>query len=246
MPATHLRHYFALHRAGLTRALALLLVLGAGFGVQAQLNATEFDLKYSKKPYHFGIALGYNVSDFKVQHSEAFLASDSIFTAESATGPGFNLGIISNLRLGKRWDLRFIPSLVFAEKRLEYNMLENTMQSKTIESIFMAFPVSIKFKSDPHRDFRMYVIGGANYTFDLASNAEARNAEDQVKIFRNDLSAEMGVGMEFYFPYFIFSPEVKFSHGLLNVHSRDTNLQFSDVLQNLLSRAITFTVHFEG
>ena len=224
--------------------LAFLLV--GGVSVSAQMNVSEFDLKYSKKPYHFGIALGYNISDFKVQHSETFLTSDSIFTAESSRGPGFNLGIISNLKISKRVDLRFIPSLVFAEKRLEYAMLENTSQTKTIESIFMSFPVSIKIKSDPHRDFRMYGMAGINYTYDLASNAEARNAEDQVKINRNDFSAEMGIGMEFYFPYFIFRPEVKFSHGLINVHSRDTNLQFSDVLQNLLSRAITFTVHFEG
>lgn len=224
----------------------LLMVLGFAYPLSAQLNASEFDLKYSKKPYHFGIALGYNISDFKIQHSDAFIGNDSIYTARSVRGPGFNLGIISNLRLSKRTDLRFIPSLVFAEKRLEYDMLEDQQQSKTIESIFMAFPLSLKIKSDPHRDFRMYAIGGLNYTYDLASNAEARNAEDQVKIRRHDLSAEMGLGMEFYFPYFIFSPEVKFSHGLFNVHSRDTNLQFSDVLQNLLSRAITFTVHFEG
>ncbi len=225
--------------------LGLFLCMGAA-PLKAQFNAAEFDLKYSKKPYHFGIALGYNTSDFKVQHSDEFLLSDSIFSAESTRGPGFNLGIISNLRLGKRWDLRFIPSLVFAEKRLEYNLLEGRSTSKTIESIYMAFPVSMKFKSDPHKDFRMYAIGGVNYTYDLASNAKARNADDQVKLVRNDISAEFGGGFEFYFPYFIFSPEIKFSHGLLNVHSRDTNLNFSDVIQNLLSRAITFTIHFEG
>jgi len=222
------------------------LAMGMAQQAQAQLNAEAFDLKYAKKPYHFGIALGYNVSAFKVRFSDQFLPSDSVEVVTPNTGPGFNLGIVSNLRLSNHFDLRFIPSLVFAEKRLDYELLNGEFQTKTIESIFLAFPVSIKYKSDPYKDFRMYILAGANYTYDLASNAQARNAEDQVKIFRHDVSAEVGVGMEFYFPYFIFSPEIKFSHGLRNVHARDQRLEFSDVLQDLLSRAITFTIHFEG
>ena len=231
------------------RYLPLLLAAFALLGADrahAQFNAEAFDLKYTKKPYHFGIALGYNTTAFRVQPSESFLASDSIYAVTPNTGPGFNLGIVSNLRLGNHFDLRFIPSLVFAEKRLDYDLLNEGFQTKTIESIYLSFPLSVKFKSDPYKDFRMYVLGGANYTYDLASNADARNAEDQVKVFRHDVMAEFGVGMEFYFPYFILSPEVKVSHGLRNVHARDANLNFSDVLGSLFTRGITFTVHFEG
>lgn len=231
------------------RALAAaFIVMAWTLPAQAQsgLNVEAFDLKYTKKPYHFGITLGYNISDFKVQHSDLFLNHDSVLVAESSTGPGFNLGIVSNLRIGKHWDLRFVPSLVFAEKRLEYEMIQGMAADRTIESIFMEFPLLVKFKSDPVGDFRMYVLAGAKYTYDMASNAKARNAEDQVKIGRHDVSAEMGFGMEFYFPYFIFSPEVKISHGLYNVHSVDPGLQLSNVIGNLLSRALTFSIHFEG
>ena len=35
---------------------------------------------------------------------------------------GFNLGIVSNLRLGKYTDLRFIPTLVFGERILNYHI----------------------------------------------------------------------------------------------------------------------------
>jgi hypothetical protein len=230
----------------LFRSFGLILLAMLPLASNAQLNAAEFDLKHTRKPYHFGIALGYNVSDFKIRHAESFLNHDSINVVQSSTGPGFNLGIVSNLRMGKHFDLRLIPSLVFAEKRLDYQLIENGETSKTIESIFLSFPMLVKYKSDPYKDFRMYVIGGAKYTYDLASNAKARNAEDQVKVLRHDISAELGFGMEFYFPYFIFSPEVRFSHGLRDVHSLDPNLQFSDVLGRLLSRAITFTLHFEG
>ena len=251
MRTTEFRNHLNLYGNRLIKAVPPLLLLTAFLALpaqkaSAQLNAQQFDLKYSKKPYHFGIALGYNVSSFKIRQSELFANHDSIRTVESTNGPGFNLGIVSNLRLGKRFDLRFIPSLVFAEKNLDYNMLEGQFSQKTIESIFVSLPFQVKFKSDPHRDFRMYVIAGGKYTYDMASNAKARNAENQVKVGRHDISAEMGFGMEFYFPYFILSPEIKFSHGLYDVHSRDPNLQFSNVLDNLLSRAITFSLYFEG
>jgi hypothetical protein len=239
-----------LSNSAFKRALSLfvlaVLILILPQAASAQLNASEFDLKYSKKPYHFGISLGYNFSDYKVRHSEDFLQHDSILVAESATGPGFNLGIIANLRLGKNFDLRLIPSLTFAEKQLQYEMIENATANRKIESINMEIPLMLKYKSNPLGDFRMYVIGGVKYAYDLASNATARNAEEQVKVSRSDLLAEAGIGMEFYFPYFIFSPEIKFSHGLINVHAPDEKLQFSRVLGELLSRMITISIHFEG
>ncbi|MFT7588423.1 MAG: hypothetical protein ACI959_000633 [Limisphaerales bacterium] len=229
-------------------SILTLLIAALLFAIpaSAQMNVKQFDAKYSKKPYHFGITMGYNISDFRVSTSDKFLASDSVLAVESVTGPGFNLGIITNLRLGNQFDLRFIPSLVFAEKKLQYELFQDGTDSRTIESIFVSFPILLKYKSEPHRDFRMYVIAGGKYTYDLGSNAKARNAEDQVKIGRHDFNIEAGIGMEFYFPYFIFSPEIKFSHGLFDVHSIDQNLQLSNVLGRLLTRAVTFSIHFEG
>jgi hypothetical protein len=52
--------------------------------------------------------------------------------------------------------------------------------------------------------------------------------------------------MQFFFPYFIFSPELKFSHGLGNVLIFDDSLPESTVLDKVLSRALTISLHFEG
>ena len=93
---------------------------------------------------------------------------------------------------------------------------------------------------------KVYVLGGAKYSYDLGSNAGARNAQELVKIKPNDISADAGVGMEFYFPYFIFSPEIKISNGLINIHARDANLQESSVMDKLYSRSVLFSIHIEG
>jgi hypothetical protein len=90
------------------------------------------------------------------------------------------------------------------------------------------------------------MMGGVKADIDLASNAQARKAEDLVKINKYDYGIEAGVGFNFYFQSFIFSPEIKISNGLGNIHSRDANLKFSNVFDRIQSRMIFFVIHLEG
>ncbi|MDX2000808.1 MAG: outer membrane beta-barrel protein [Chitinophagales bacterium] len=224
------------------KALTVLLLMVLPQVVSAQRNYLE----YVNKKIYFGITLGYNTSNFKLVQNSTFIDNDSVLTINSTHGPGFNLGIVSNLQMGKYFDLRFIPSLCFADKNLQYKMASGKTVEKSIESIILEFPLEVRFKSQPIKDMRLYVLVGMKYNLDLASNAKARRAEDQVKIVANDFAYEYGAGIQFFFPLFIFSPEIKFSNGLLNLHSRDEDFIYSNVLDKLLSRSILISLHFEG
>jgi hypothetical protein len=160
---------------------------------------------------------------------------------------GFNLGLLGNIRLSEYFDLRLNPQLLFASKNLYYKENFPTRETtKNIESILLSFPFQIKFKSDRIGNMRVYTIAGLKYDYDLASNARARRAEDLVKIKAGDYGYELGAGFEFYFPSFIFSPEFKISNGLQNVHVKDPNLRYSNVIDKLKSRMIVFSIHLEG
>lgn len=224
----------------------LLYILMSVQPVRAQYNAYSFTQKFQNKWAHFGILMGYNRSEFRVRQSERFLFNDSIAGIESLKGPGFNLGIITNVHLGRHFDLRFLPSMTFAERNLSYSTFLDTSFSQTIESINVEFPLLLKFKSDPYKDMRFYVLAGMKYTIDLASNANARNAENLVKVGQHDLLMEYGFGFEFYFPYFIFAPELRLSQGIFNVHALDPNLTQSNVLGNLFTRSIAIVINLEG
>ncbi len=202
MQKTYIWNLFPLHG----RKIITVILLLTPFFTRAQFNVQEYETRFSLKPYHFGITLAYNTSDYKITFSDKFLYHDSILVVESTRGPGFNLGIISNLRIGKYFDLRFIPSLSFAEKNLYYGLVNEQSTSQKIESIYIELPFDIKYKSAAYKDMKVYVIGGAKYSYDLSSNAKARNAEDLVKVNAHDVSIDYGFGFEFYFPYFIFSP----------------------------------------
>jgi len=110
----------------------------------------------------------------------------------------------------------------------------------------MSFPVQVRLKSDRINNFRVYTLAGWKYDFDLASNSGARNTENIVKVKKGDYGVEGGIGFQFFFPYFILSPEIKFSYGLSNVHSRDESLRYSNVIDRMNSRMLLFSLHFEG
>lgn len=203
-------------------------------------------LDFANKPYYFGITLGYNTSSYKLVHAERFILNDSILVAESERGPGFNLGVVSNLKLGDDFDLRFLPTLSFADRRLTYTLADGSPAIKKIESVFIEAPFQFRYKSKPYKDVRAFVLVGAKYSFDLASNSRTRQAAQLVKVSPHDFLVEYGAGFQIYFPYFIFSPEFKVSHGVGNILIYDEDLIYTNTLEKIMSRVFTLSFHFEG
>ena len=219
-----------------------LLILCLTWQAKAQFNYNEM----SKKTIYFGIAMGLNVADFKIINAPLGPQNDSVKYIRTKVGPGFNLGIIGNYQFHKYFDLRFIPTLSFSDKNIVYTTLQNQQVTKDISSIYLDFPLQLRFKSDPIKDFRIYGITGIRYDYDLASNVKARRADDIIKLQKNDVAAELGVGFMIYFPYFILSPEFKVSRGFVNILSQTPGLLYSRTIQSLYSRTFTFTLNLEG
>lgn len=214
---------------------------------QRELYQEEHDLK----PYYFGITLSTNLARFQTNLHPSFLQQDSILVAEPANAGGFALGLAATTRLSNRFELRFNPMLAFMDRTISYKMKYEEYEqgfdvSKKIESVIVSLPLQFKFNSDRIGNFRVYMLGGGKLDYDLASTARARKAEDLVKIQKMDYGIEAGLGFNFYFKSFIFSPEIKLSNGLKNIHSRDESLKYSNVIDRIQSRMVVFSIHLEG
>jgi len=212
-----------------------------------ELNKADQD----SKPYYFGISLGVNLARFQTELHPRFLEYDSVYVAEPTNSGGITLGFQATGRLSNRFQVRFNPQLMFIERNIHYKLKYpdpdgQTDVTKKVESIIMTFPFQLKFQSDRIGNFRVYTLAGVKADIDMASNARATRAEDLVKIESRDWGPEFGLGFNFYFPSFIFSPEIKISNGLRNLHARDENLKFSNVFDKIQSRMIVFTIHLEG
>ncbi|MBL0258369.1 MAG: PorT family protein [Bacteroidetes bacterium] len=207
----------------------------------AQLNNSPINLpKYDNQKIHFGFTLGLNSTNCKVTLVPDFKTMDSIYVVESEPVSGLNLGIISNLRLGEYWDLRFIPALSFAQRNLIYQFKYPDSTSagttKSVESTYLEFPLDLKFKSKRVTNYRMYVLAGARYSIDMVSQAKVRDKDrDIVKLKRYDFGYEIGLGFDFYLTYFKFSPEIKMFNGLNNLLVKD-NSRYASPLDKLNSK----------
>ena len=201
---------------------------------------------YDNKAMHFGFLVGINTLDFKI--TPVVEADEELFVIESQSQKGFDLGIVSNFRLGRNLDFRVIPTLSLAERRVLYTLNDNTVltdEDKKIESTFIELPLAVKFKSERYNNMRSYVITGFKGSIDLASQ---RNIDDEgfdiVKIKKNDFSFEIGLGFDFYLPFFKFSPEIKANFGIPNVLVEDDSI-YSSSIKSMKTRGFTVSFTFE-
>ena len=233
-----------MRRGHLFIIISLLVISKPALAQRPLLNMPEHD----DKPYYFGITFGFNTSVYQISYTSAFANTDTFKRIQPHWQPGFNLGLIGNLRLSNFIDLRFVPSLAFASKNLEYEYgyPRDSVVNKTIESIYMHLPLQLKFKSDRIKNFRFYGLTGVKFDYDLAANARSHRPDEFLKVSPDDFGYEIGVGFEFFNPNFIFSPEIKLSQGLTNQLYPDHGLQLTNAINTLHTRMIVISIHLEG
>lgn len=231
-------------------ALTFLLLLGGQATLFAQKNKVMNLQNYDNKWLHFGFLLGFNSANFRIVNQPDFAGYDSLDYIQTFPEGGFNLGIISNLHLGEYFDFRFIPTLSFSSRKIEYVYTSPKqglqVRTKDVESTFLDFPLLMKYKSARHNNFRAYLVGGIRYTFDMASQKDVKEEPGMalVKINDQDYGLELGVGFDFYLNYFKFSPEIRYYFGLKNMIVQ-SNTIFSKPIDRLTSKIILISFNFE-
>ncbi|GMV78028.1 MAG: hypothetical protein AMXMBFR79_11610 [Chitinophagaceae bacterium] len=198
-------------------------------------------------PYYFGMTLAYNNSYLAATKNQKFILDDSISSVQPGASGGIALGLLGTLKLNYCWEFRFNPQLIIGGSKYfiyqtNYPVKE---EKKTLPSTIVSFPFQFKLNSDRINNFRTYVLIGAKYDIDLSSNSSARNAQDMVKLKKSDFALEAGIGFNFFLPFVTLSPEIKFSYGLSNIHSRDPALKYSNIFDKIQSRMISFSLHLE-
>jgi len=217
---------------------------------KAQLRPTPKNLaQYDNKKMHFGFTLGINSLDFRIKYNPDIMFQDSLYVLHSNNQKGFNLGIVSNFRMGKYTDFRFVPTLVFGERHLMYSFADSnnsiSTEKKVVESTLLDFPFYVKYKSERYNNFRSYVLFGIKYSLDIASQKDIVEEDEVIiKLNPNDLMGEIGFGMDFYLEFFKFSPQIKISTGILNLLHKD-NTVYTTSIKNLYTNGWILSFTFE-
>ena len=246
------------------RRLFTLLYIGMlTLAVHAQIRKPQNKPYIDLRPTHFGISVGFHIQDIELQNvgPQVIVADDGTETTEIVLcdqdnwNPGFSVGVLADQRLTKHLSLRLAPTMHFGAKHLTYHHLtkkdnEGYMVTATqdMKNTYIAFPVNLKFSSERFNNHRPYLIGGVNPMINLTSKSQ-----DFIQLKRYDTMVEVGLGCDFYLPFFKLIPELKFSYSLVNSMDNGHADELTDASYRVYtnsvssghSKMITLTLYFE-
>jgi hypothetical protein len=210
--------------------------------VYAQPNLEQYD----NRILHFGFTLSINNASIRADAKSAFLPTDSLLNVRQISFPGIGLGAITNLHLGNNLDIRLMfPVISFVQRNLIYEFPTRQKEVR-IESAYCDASLLLKYKSDRRKNIRAYVIGGFRMSYDLASSVKQKRSYQApvVSLVPLTYGYEGGFGLDIYFPYFKFSPEIKVCNSFGNAMHSDGYL-YTNALERLSPSMLMFSLHFE-
>ena len=226
-------------------------------------NLPNFD----RAKYNFGFYLGANQMAFIVKPNTGFqyqsyfekqisdIPADSAraYRAVGKPSPGFSVGLVSLVRLGKFFELRFVPGLEFGERSIDYTILtyvggnESFMTTnKSAVSTYINAPFHLRYKAARIHNIRPYVYVGPAVKWDLSSQRKKHdNPNDlRLKMNKGDVAVDVGVGFDFYTNWFKFGVQLEMSYGLNDILIKQDNI-YAQSLESIHSKIFQIIFTFE-
>ncbi len=181
--------------------------------ISAQRSKVENLPNFDKKPWNFGYYLGINKNDFVIDYKTSNYTDANV---EVDAGMGFIIGVIVEKRLHKNLSLRFEPGLMSNVKKLYFSNANGSFLTerdslREVPSTYLHLPILFKFSTDRLRNIKPYAIGGIALDYNFSSNQD--NPDDnyagEFRMNKSTLMYEVGLGVDFYLPYFKFSPSIR-------------------------------------
>jgi len=248
MDLTKLRHIAAM----------LLIILGCAVA-QAQDNDMILNRPYADvKPVHFGFSVGMNFQNLAITNNGYITDDGEEWYADvQAISPGFSVNVLADLRLAEHFNLRVSPGLYFGNKVVQFlnhrgnpEWIEQShyKQSQNVKSTYIVLPIDLKMSAKRYHNMRPYFTGGVMYAHDLA-----KDHSEQLKLKNGDLMLTVGMGCDFYMPFFKLCPEVKFCFGLKNILDKNRPdledspelTRFSQSVNKVTNNMVIVTFYFE-
>lgn len=183
-------------------------------------DIVQYRQNWDKQQIFWGYYLGLNKKDYKISYK-----TNDVFIV-STPSIGFEVGLIGDLRLHKNISLRLEPGLSSNTKELAFTHISGSQDSiREVNSTYFRIPLLLKFNTDRLDNMRPYVVGGVSYDYNFSSNQDNPddNSDGEFRTKKNNFSYELGIGVDLYLPYFIFSPSIRGVFAINDELVRDNN-----------------------
>lgn len=238
------------------RTILLTIISLLTLAASPAATARNFNDKTLNRPYadnrrwHLGFSVGMHVQD-AVFTNNGIVSENGRrwFVDQPGYSPGFCVNGLIAFRLNDYFSVRFNPGMYFGNRDLKFrDALSGDVESQNLKSAYVVMPVDLKFAAMRWRNARPYLTGGIMPAVDVA-----KKRSDYLKFNSFDTYLTIGLGCDFYLPYFKLLTEVKFCFGLTDLLQRDRpdledepdKLAITRSLEKVKSRMVVLTFYFE-
>ena len=234
---------------------AVLLLIICAQQVNAQGIFSKERLKnranHDKQKYRWGYYLGLNSLDFDFNYNaERSLLDPEFQDVETRKTVSFNVGLIGNLRLNDYVDLRIEPGVIFNTRELYFpNIADENNRLREVPTTAVHLPLLLKVSTKRLNNFKPFIVGGVSTSINLSSNEQNPddNSVGQFRTTTNLFSYELGFGIDFFLPYFKFTPSVRgiFSLNDELVRDNDPDSPYTSFIDEMRTRGIFINFTFQ-
>lgn len=183
------------------------------------------------RTFHFGVIIGTHLQDLELKNAgpttyvdeEDNTRTGDVAVDQDRWDAGFTVGVLGELRLSSNFQLRIAPAMYFGTRHLTYiNRLARDgagnciTEKQEMKTAYISSAFDFIFAAERFNNHRPYLMAGLNPMMNLTSKSD-----EYIKLKKGELFLEVGVGCDFYLPFFKLRPELKFMYGLTNTYDKD-------------------------
>lgn len=216
------------------------------------------------RPFHFGVLVGTHFQDIEfvnfgpqvIVNEEDGTTEQKIITCDQDRwDAGFHVGVLGELRLGTYFAFRVAPAMYFGTKHLTFHNFTDMKEDGTpleerqqLKMAYISTALDIIYAAKRFNNHRPYIVAGVNPMLNLSGKDD-----DIVKLKRYDCFLELGIGCDFYLPFFKLRPELKFGMSLMDAFDsnhvnmiKDRNmLAYARSVNKVQTKFVALTFYFE-
>lgn len=239
--------------------IALLTSLVASAQERTVENRPYCDLR----PMHFGVIVGTHFQDLEFENVGPFTYTDAdgnqqdaLVTCDQNTwDSGFHVGVLGEMRMTDYLAFRVAPVMYFANRHIVFTNYKNldvkgeyTQARQDMKSVYVSCSLDLIYAAKRFNNHRPYIMTGLAPALNLSTKSN-----DYLQLKKSDIFFEMGMGCDFYLPFFKLRPELKFMYSLGNCLNtehlkklKDKNMTpYTGSVNSARSSIIALTFHFE-
>lgn len=218
------------------------------------------------RPFHFGVMVGTHLQDLEFINAGPVTYTDengaevnsNVTIDQDRWDPGFTVGVLGEFRLSTHFQFRIAPAMYFGTRHLTFhNIMQDANENgnvkqedkkQELKTAYISSAFDIIFSAPRFNNHRPYIMAGINPMMNLSGNKS-----DYIQLKKTDIFLELGLGCDFYLPFFKLRPELKFMYGLMNIYDKDhvKNVKDKSMLPYTLaakeahSKMIALSFYFE-